>query len=248
MGTWILGPPGRYLSGISPHGEVFLLLLLHLHRTACGRFSLRCVFFFLDWKCFCDFWYTADPESSAHESPAPSTCTNTSPAGLLSTLVASCHSRISRWGVTSCRQVRRGDCYGASGATVHHNQSAASVIDCDSCDLVYLTCHCSYNRVKGCNVANVSQCTKTTAITYDSQSHTVATHCLIGWLWKVRVLFLKISFKIYKHFQSFQTKYNFWKRTHLTVTFSPTWSNSAQFTIPAPDCHLTWRMALVWLK
>lgn len=135
-----------------------------------------------------------------------------------------------------------------SGATVHHNQSAASVIDCDSCDLVYLTCHCSYNRVKGCNVANVSQCTKTTAITYDSQSHTVATHCLMGWLWKVWVLCLKISFKIYKHFQSFQTKYNFWKRTHLTVTFSPTWSNSAKFTIPAADCHLTWRMALVWLK
>lgn len=93
-----------------------------------------------------------------------------------------------------------------SSAMVRPNQSAASVIDCDSYGLVYLTCHCSYNRVKGCSVANVSQCT---IMTYDSQCHTVATHSLIGWLWKVRVPCLKISFKIYKHFQSFQTKYNF---------------------------------------
>lgn len=81
----VLGPPGRYLSGISPHGEVFLLLLLLLHRTACRRFSLRWGYFFSNWNCSCDFWYAADPESSVHESPALRRCTDTSPAGLLCT-------------------------------------------------------------------------------------------------------------------------------------------------------------------
>lgn len=219
MGTWVLGPPGRHLSGTSPHGEVFLLLLLHLHRTACGSFSLKCGCFFLRLKLLLWFLMRCWPWVigawvSQHRQRAPT------PRRLV---------RCARWSLRltpgypdrAWRHVVRWDGVIATepcSAVVRPNQSAASVIDCDSYDLVYLTCHCSYNRVKGCSVANVSQCT---IMTYDSQSHTVAMHSLIGCLWKVRVPCLKISFKIYKHFQSFQTKYFFLKEDTLDCHIFP---------------------------
>lgn len=154
--------------------------------------------FFLDWNCFCDFWYAAWPWVIRAWVSSTIKVHQHLVGWFLCTLVTLYHSKMSSWAWRHAIRWDRGILTEPNSAMVHPNQSA--VIYCDLsviyCDFYYLasqTCHCSCNRVKGCHVANVSQCT---AITYGTQSHTVATHCLIGWLWKIQVLCQKISFKL----------------------------------------------------